>query len=135
MDEMKVPIALLSLVFSASVFVGCATPLKDSLSEVSTGMDKAEVLDKNGSPWLTRRKNSKDTWVYRFYEGEQEYHKHFVFEDGKVITVGAAKPYPDPEEKMRDASNLKEYQKAAKKKQQAYDAGFKDVSGSDDDDD
>ena len=132
---MKFPIALVSLVFFVSSLVGCSTPLKDSLSEISPGMDKAEVLDRNGSPWLTRRKNSKDTWVYRFYEGEQEYHKHFVFEDGKVIRVGAAKPHPDPTEKMKDASTIEEYQKAAKKKQQAYDSGFKDVSGSGDDDD
>ena len=122
------------LLFLPLFLLGCATTLKDSLDYVSPGMDKADVLEISGNPWLTRRANSRDMWVYRYYEGDQEYHRQLTFEDGKIIAIGPAQKHPGEKEQLIKADSMKEYENAAKKQRAGYEKGFKDVDKAADDD-
>ncbi|MEO0336405.1 MAG: hypothetical protein AAF202_08420, partial [Pseudomonadota bacterium] len=77
--------------------------------------------------------NSRDTWVYRYYVGDQEYHRQLIFEEGKVVSIGPSQMYPDETERLQKADSMAEFEKAAKQKQSGYEKGFKDVESSDDD--
>jgi len=133
MNMSKITISLLVLIFSSVIF-GCATSLKQDLQKIDTGMDKSDVLNLLGSPWITRRVKTQDHWIYRFYEADQEYRKQFVFEYGKVVKMSGAKPFPNPEVKLKDAGNIEEFRDAAKMKQKKYNSGFKPMDDQSNDD-
>lgn len=113
--------------------VGCSTSLMSRLDHVSPGMDKADILELNGSPWITRRKNSKDLWVYRYYSGDQEYHRQLTFENGKVIAITPPRKHPKETRGLEETESFQQYQKAVKAKKKDYKDGFKAISETDDD--
>lgn len=113
--------------------VGCASTPEESLSLIQVGMDKDDVLKKSGSPWITRRINSEDLWVYRFYKQNQEYRKELRFKDGRVVAVEPHLPYPNPNVELENAEDLESFKKAAEKKNNQYNKGFKELTPSDDD--
>lgn len=112
--------------------VGCATPAHKALNSLEIGMDKDDALQIMGSPWISRRVQGKDYWVYRAYKDDQQYRREITFEQGKIISMSPLRPYPDPTEDIKNSSNIDEFEKAAKAKSQAYKKGFKDVSPDDD---
>lgn len=123
--------------FIALAFVlglaGCASTPEESLSLIQVGMDKDDVLKSSGSPWITRRINSEDLWVYRFYKQNQEYRKELRFKEGRVVAVGPHLPHPNPNVELENAEDLESFKKAAEKKNNQYNKGFKEVPSSDED--
>lgn len=126
--------SVLALMFAVLVSSGCASNHKHNLDALSVGMDKDDVLRLSGSPWITRRINSQDLWIYRFYKGDQQYRKELRFEAGRLIAIAPTMPHPNPKDRLIEADNLEEYTKAADKQNKSYDKGFKDLTPSDDDD-
>lgn len=105
----------------------CATPLEKSLSELSLGMEKSEVLEKAGSPRTSQRNKSKDIWTYSFFRGDKEFRQKLIFENGRVIELLPVRPYPDPQEAMQNANSLDEYEKVGQEMKKSKDSGFKDI--------
>jgi hypothetical protein len=97
-------------------------------------MDKADVLELNGSPWLTRRAYSKDMWVYRYYEGDQEYHRQLTFEHGKVVAIAPAQKHPSEKDQLQNADTMEQYKEVVEQKQSNFNKGFKDLETTADDD-
>lgn len=109
---------------------GCSTPMSKGLDSVQVGMNRAAVLEAAGNPKFTQRAQSQDTWVYAYFEGEQEYRRPVIFVDGKVTEIGTPRPHPDPEKDLKKAATLEEYEAAGKKhKKSKKDEDFKDVKG------
>lgn len=126
--------SVLALLLIIGISTGCASHKNHNLDSISVGMDKDDVLRLSGSPWITRRINSKDLWIYRFYKGDQQYRKEFTFEEGRIVKIKPTYPHPNPENKLIEADNIDDYKKAAEAKSSAYEKGFKDVEVSNDDD-
>lgn len=85
----------------ASAFIfGCATPAHQRLDRLTTGMDKAEVLDTAGNPKRTQRLNDGDLWTFVYYVGDRHFEREIRFENGHVVVISEAKEVktagPDP---------------------------------------
>lgn len=116
------------------ISTGCASNQKHNLDALSVGMDKDDVLRLSGSPWITRRINSQDLWIYRFYKGEQQYRKELRFEAGRLMNIAPTMPHPNPKDRLVEAETLDEYKKEADNQNKSYDKGFKDLTPNNDND-
>ncbi len=125
--------SILTLTTSVLIHVGCASGQKHNLDALSVGMDKDDVLRLSGNPWITRRVNNQDLWIYRFYKNEQQYRKKLHFKQGRLVAISPTQPHPAPEDQLIEADSIDEYKKAANKQNQSYEKGFKDLTSNDDD--
>jgi hypothetical protein len=124
---------IFGLLAALFVVVSCATSVEQSLNVLQAGMDKDSVLKSSGSPWISRRINSEDLWIYRFYKHDQEFRKEIRFKEGRLVTVGPSLPFPNETDELRDADTIDDYSKAAQKKNEQYNKGFKEVPAQDND--
>jgi outer membrane protein assembly factor BamE (lipoprotein component of BamABCDE complex) len=78
------------LTLSALTLGACASTPANEIYNIHRGMEKADVLEKMGSPLRTERENGNDIWIYRFYEDGGEFkEKVIIFEKGQVTYSGA----------------------------------------------
>lgn len=117
---------------SVIVFIlltACSTAVKDSFAKITVGSTKSDVLEKVGNPKFTQRENSTDTWIYSYYEGEQEYRRNIIFVDGVVTNIGPSSAYPSAEQELNKTKSLEEYESVGKKIKGKKKENFKDVDG------
>ncbi|MCB0407516.1 MAG: outer membrane protein assembly factor BamE [Bdellovibrionales bacterium] len=116
---------LLGFIFAVS----CASHPAKKLDRIQVGMDKDDVLKNSGSPWIARRLHGQDQWVYRYFKGDQQYHKEILFKNGVVAKVSSERPYPSTSDKLSGEDILEDAAKA-KAEKDSYENGFKDVDSS-----
>lgn len=83
------------IIFLASCFTifSCTHNPYESFQKVQVGDDKAQVLDKVGSPLRSRFHNGKNIWTYRFYDKatDEMVYKDVVLDSVKVLEIRDAK--------------------------------------------
>lgn len=75
-----------------SIFSCSHNPYQD-FQQITVGTDKAQVLDKVGSPLRSKFQDGKNIWTYRFYSKAEDklVYKDIVLDSEKVIEVRNAK--------------------------------------------
>lgn len=75
-----------------SIFSCSHTPYQD-FQKIQIGYDKAQVLDKVGSPLRSKFQDGKNIWTYRFYSKSEDalVYKDVIMDSDKVIEIRNAK--------------------------------------------
>jgi hypothetical protein len=113
---MRLAIFFCFLVACFSIF-SCSHNPYENFQKIQVGSDKAEVLDKIGSPLRSHFQDGKSIWTYRFYSRAQDrlIYKDIILDGEKVSEIKNAKEVDIKEierkEKMVEES-LKETIKA-----------------------
>ncbi len=120
---MKHVIFFAFLLVCFSIFSCSHNPYQD-FQKINVGTDKAEVLDKVGSPLRSKFQDGKNIWTYRFYSKETNalVYKDIILDSEKVLEIRNAKEVDireiEKKEKMVEQS-LKETVKAREQKMAA----------------
>lgn len=120
---MKHVIFFAFLLVCFSIFSCSHNPYQD-FQKINVGTDKAEVLDKVGSPLRSKFQDGKNIWTYRFYSKETNalVYKDIILDSEKVLEIRNAKEVDikeiEKKEKMVEQS-LKETIKAREQKMTA----------------
>ncbi len=105
-----------------SIFSCSHNPYQD-FQQINVGTDKAQVLDKVGSPLRSKFQDGKNVWTYRFYSKSEDklVYKDVILDSEKVIEIRNAKEVDikdiEKKEKMVEQS-LKETVKARDRENQ-----------------
>lgn len=85
---MRLTIFLVYLSVCFAVF-SCAHNPYDNFQEIKVGADKAEVLDKIGSPLRSRFQNGKNIWTYRFFDKSKNelIYKDIILDNTNVLEI------------------------------------------------
>ena len=119
------PLATLMLIACGS------TPIVETLDRVKPGMGKGEVLQIVGNPKHAFFKESRDHWIYFFYQDDKDVLREVIFENGRVIEVTAAHPriQPGDDSAGGEEEDLQQFEKKLKDSQQQKPKGtFEDVT-------
>jgi hypothetical protein len=89
---MKLTVFLIYLAVCFSIF-SCAHNPYDDFQTIQVGADKADVLDKIGSPLRSHFQNGKNIWTYRFYSKSEDalVYKDIILDSEKVLEIRNAK--------------------------------------------
>ncbi len=76
-------------IFLLLLLVACATSGLKNFNKATVGMNKTQLLDKLGSPFMSDRKDGIDIWHYRYYEDNLKVYKEVRLKDNIVIYTGS----------------------------------------------
>jgi hypothetical protein len=137
---MKLTVFLVYLMVCFAVF-SCSHNPYDNFQEIKVGDDKADVLDKVGSPLRSHFQNGKNIWTYRFYSKAEDklVYKDIILDSEKVLDIKNSKEVDfkeeDKKEKMVEQSikETKKIQPNGKSKPAVDDSILNDSSKKKDD--